>query len=468
MRSSSSITVRRPEHNREMLKAFLDYVQAKQLLEAGSRTLLAISGGLDSVVMAQLFKQAGLLFGIAHCNFKLRADDADEDERFVARLAANLGVPFYSAAFDTAQTAREAGISIQMAARQLRYEWLESIRSANGYSHIATAHHLNDSIETLLYNLAKGCGIRGLHGIPPRNGHVIRPLLFATRDEIEQFALEQELAHREDSSNAETKYSRNKIRHQVIPGLKAINPSLESTMAANIERLRAAEYLYDYALSALRSEVLIEESNRIMLIIKDIKRHDLSLIAILYELLSPYGFNASQAGQMAQSLDHAGASFYAPDYRLLVDRDYLILEKRTAEQGRGDAFLITAEARAVILTEGRLSLSRQPGQPAAWPTDPYEAALDAGALVFPLFLRRWQPGDSFQPLGMGGKHQKVQDFFTNNKVSLFDKERAWILEDAQGRICWLLGYRIDERFCIKADTKAHWVLKYEKIAPILL
>ena len=450
-----------------MLKAFLDYVQAQQLLAPGSRALLAVSGGLDSVAMAQLFKQAGLPFGIAHCNFKLRADDADEDERFVARLAVNLAAPFYSAVFNTEQIAREEGISIQMAARQLRYEWLESIRSENGYSHIATAHHLNDSIETLLYNLAKGCGIRGLHGIPSRNGYVIRPLLFAAREEIEHYALEQGLSHREDASNAETKYSRNIIRHQVIPGLKAINPSLESTMAANIERLRAAEYLYDYALDNLRGEVIKEENGRILMNINVLKHYDSGLATMLYELLSPYGFNASQTGQLAQSLDHAGSVFFAPEYRLLVDRGFLILEKITAGQGMGDAFLITAEARAVILAEGRLSLSRLSGQPAAWPTDPHEAALDADALGFPLFLRRWQPGDTFQPLGMGGKHQKVQDFFTNNKVSLFDKERAWILADAQGRICWLLGYRIDERFCIKADTRAHWILKYEKIAPIL-
>ncbi len=450
-----------------MLKAFRDYVQAQQLLPPGSRALLAVSGGVDSVAMAQLFKQAGLHFGIAHCNFKLRAEEADEDERFVARLAANLAAPFYSAAFNTEQIAREEGISIQMAARQLRYEWLESIRSDNGYSHIATAHHLNDSIETLLYNLAKGCGIRGLHGIPPRNGYVIRPLLFAAREEIEHYALEQGLLHREDASNTETKYSRNKIRHQVIPGLKAINPSLESTMAANIERLRATEYLYDYALESIRDEVIKEEDGRILMNMNALKHHDSGLTTILYELLSPYGFNASQTGQLAQCLDHAGAVFFAPGYRLLVDRGFLILEKMTAVQGAGDAFLITAEARAVVLTEGRLSLSRLSGQPVAWSTGPNEAALDADTLVFPLFLRRWQPGDTFQPLGMGGKHQKVQDFFTNNKVSLFDKERAWILADAQGRICWLVGYRIDERFCIKPDTRSYWVLKYEKIAPIL-
>ena len=450
-----------------MLEKFLDYLRRQELLPPGSRALLAVSGGLDSVVMAQLFQAAALTFGIAHVNFQLRGAEAAEDERFVAELAARLGAPFYSTAFDTENIAREAGLSIQLTARQLRYDWLEHIRSENAYTHIATAHHLNDSIETLLYNLAKGCGIRGLHGIPARNGSIIRPLLFAERTELEAWARKESLLWREDASNAETKYHRNLIRHQVIPALKDINPGLENTMAANIERLRQTEYLFDWAIARIRSEALKEEDGRIILDTNKLNTHTSALESLLYELLSPFGFNASQAAQLAQRLEHSGAVYYTPTHRLLVDRERLLIEPLPSGQETRAAYAITEDAVMLALPEGSLALERRTGRPASWPVHESEAVLDAAALAFPLRLRRWQPGDAFQPLGMGGKRQKVQDYFTNNKVPRFDKEQAWVLEDAQGRICWLVGHRIDHRFRIGADTPAHWVLRYEKNAALL-
>ncbi len=445
-----------------MLDAFLHFIRKEQLLQPGSRVLLAVSGGVDSVVMAHLFLQAGWRFGIAHCNFKLRGRESDEDERFVQALANAWKVPFFSVSFDTIQAARQPGVSVQMAARELRYQWLEDIRREKGYDYTATAHHLNDSIETAFYNLVKGCGIRGLHGIPLRSGQVVRPLLFACRADIEAYAAAHYLGFRQDASNAEDKYHRNKIRLRALPALRGINPALEETMAANLERFKEAEYLYEQALKMLRRGLVKEARGRLLISVGGLKQHEPAIATILYEWLSPLGFNAAQARQMAQSLENTGATFYAPPYRLLVDREYLAIEKMPEEEGTVE-YRLEEKNQDMELPGGRFSMRRHSGRVVLFSTDASEAALDAGALEFPLRLRRWREGDVFQPLGMGGRHQKVQDFFTNNKVSRFDKEQAWILEDGQGRICWLVGYRIDDRFAIKPGTAAYWVLKYEKV-----
>ena len=445
-----------------MLDAFLQFISKEQLLPQGSRVILALSGGIDSVVMAHLFSQAPWPFAIAHCNFGLRGGASDEDEHFVKALADTLEVPCYATSFDTLRAAAGSGASVQMVARQLRYDWFETIRRQEEYDFVATAHHLNDAIETLLYNLTKGCGISGLHGIPLRAGSVIRPLLFATRADIEAYAGAHKLDYREDASNAEDKYSRNKVRLQVLPALKKINPALEQTMAANLERFKAVEYLYGQALNLLWAEAVDVQEGRRLFSIARLKDHEPALPTILYEWLSPFGFTPSQARQAGQSLDHTGAAFYSQAYRLLVDREHLILEE-LPPGNVAETYWLDESELVLELPQGHLSITSCQGRPDVFPPSPYEAALDAGQLQFPLLLRHWQEGDVFQPLGMGGRHQKVQDFFTNNKVSRFDKEKAWILEDALGRICWLLGYRIDDRFAIKPGTRAHWVLKYAKV-----
>ena len=445
-----------------MLDDFQQFIESEKMLPPDSRVLLAISGGLDSIAMAYLFRQSGWDFGLAHCNFKLRGDASNGDERFVKDLAQSWGAPFYSITFDTLTEAETLGVSIQMAARELRYKWLEATREKEGYSHIATAHHLNDSIETVLLNWAKGCGIRGLHGIPSQNGNIIRPLLFASRAGLEAFVAANKITFREDASNAEDKYSRNRIRLQAIPALRKINPALEATMAANLERMKEAEYLYDYALDLLRGQIVSEIEGRVLLSIPLLREHAAAMPSLLYEFLSPFGFNTSQAQQLASSLGHTGAAFFAPHYRLLVDRDALILEALPESESLV-VHQIEETNQVLELSDGRLSLHRHSGRPGFFTSDTTEAALDADILEFPLRLRRWQEGDVFQPLGMGGQHQKVQDFFTNYKVPRFDKEMAWILEDRLGRICWVVGYRIDDRFRIRADTKAYWALKFEKV-----
>ncbi len=446
-----------------MLQEFLHFLEKEQLFESGDRVLLAISGGLDSVVMAQLFREAGFDFGIAHCNFQLRGQDSDDDEQFVLGLAERWGVPSFCRRFDTEEYARETGQSIQVAARVLRYSWLEEVRLGNDFTHIATAHHLNDSIETLLYNLTKGCGMRGLHGIPVKNGFVIRPILFAARNRLEQYVADNELSFREDSTNREVKYYRNKIRHNVIPALKEINPAFEQTMAENIGRFRQLEQLLDWAMRHIAQEVILSYGMPFRLSIRELDSFGPVLPTVLFELLYPYGFNSSQVQQLAESLDNVGAIFLSRDYRLLVEREELVVDTLPVEKGtEPPEFQITTDTTGLSLPGGRLVIARHQGRPAAFPPTEREVYLDAEQLQFPLMLRHWRAGDAFQPLGMNGKHQKIQDLFSNQKVSRFEKEKAWILEDAAGRICWVVGYRIDERFKVRRDSQAYWALKFIK------
>ncbi|MCB9265679.1 MAG: tRNA lysidine(34) synthetase TilS [Lewinellaceae bacterium] len=445
-----------------MLKEFLNFLEKEHLLGQDSRTLLAVSGGVDSAVMGYLFREAGLEFGVAHCNFQLRGEASEEDERFVSALAERWKAPFFSQRFDTQGYAREQGVSIQVAARELRYAWLEEARKKNGFTHIATAHHLNDSIETLIFNLTKGCGIRGLHGIPVKNGHVVRPLLFASREQLEQYAKEKGASYRKDHTNQEFKYQRNKIRHQVIPVLKEINPAFEQTMAENIAHFRQLEHLLDWAMRHIAQETILSYSSPFRLSIKELESFGPVLPTVLFELLSPYGFNSSQARQLARSLRSTGAFFIAPGYRLLVEREELVVEEISARPGSKE-YQLSPETRTITVPGGKLEARLVNGKPPAFPDTSWEVYLDADALEFPLTLRHWKTGDVFQPLGMKGSHQKLQDFFNNNKVSRFEKEKIWILEDAGGRICWILGHRIDERFKVKPSTRHYWALNFIKM-----
>jgi len=424
--------------------------------------LLAVSGGLDSCVMTALFAEAGLRFSIAHCNFQLRGAQSEEDEQFVRELAADCGCHFYTRRFDTLQQAERSGVSVQMAARRLRYDWLEEIRVQTGARYIAAAHHLNDSAETLLLHLAKGCGLRGLHGIPPQSGAVIRPLLFASRSRLRQYQQQQELDYREDASNQEVKYQRNFLRHRVWPALQSLNPNLEATMAANLQRFQETEYLFDEMLRRISEEALQERGGQLRLSIPVLMDHRPALATLLYEFLGQRcGLSSAQAGHMAQALqgEQVGQWFYTPTHRILLDRAAIIAEPYpTAAHPR--SYEIAEGAIGLKLPEGRLELHYLDASEVVFSQDPKRAVLCAGKLQFPLRLRRWQPGDRFQPLGMGGQHQKLQDFFSNQKFSRLDKERAWVLEDRSGRIAWLVGHRISHEFRWTGDCRAAWVLKY--------
>lgn len=436
-----------------MITQFLQFIASQNLLPSGTKTLIATSGGVDSTVLCHLFREAGLSFAIGHCNFQLRSDASDLDEVFVKKLAEDLEVPFHSTRFDTQKFAEQNKLSTQEAARKLRYDWLEEIRQFHDYQQIATAHHLDDSVETLIYNFTKGCGLRGLHGILPRNGHVVRPMLFASKKQVLDFAQAEKIAYHEDASNLTDKYSRNKIRHHVVPMLEHINPKFQHTAGENIKRLQEAEQLLDFALAKIQEDVLIKVPNEWRISIGKLRSYP-APATVLYEILKPHGYNATQVSDILKSVENQpGSIFYAHPTQLLVDRSFLILALKLNSNGK--IFLEKTSTAPLALPDGsRFSLSA--GTPTSLATGPDRAWLNADKLQFPLVLRHWQEGDWFCPLGMVGKKQKLQDFFSNRKLSRFEKERVWLLESG-GEIAWVVGMRLDERFKV-SDTTRNFVL----------
>lgn len=365
------------------------------MFDKDEKVLLAVSGGVDSVVLCHLFFRSKFNFGIAHCNFQLRGEDSSQDEIFVKKLAEQLRVPFFSTSFDTLKFAETQKISIQMAARDLRYEWLENIRQQNDCQWIATAHHVNDSIETFFYNFAKGTGIRGLHGIPLKNDKIIRPLLFTTKNEILDFANLNDIAYREDASNLEDKYARNKIRHQVIPTFIALNPDFEKTAQGNLQHIKAAEFLYDFAITYLQSQIVIKTEAQILIDLLKLNEYQPAISTLLYEWLKPFGFHADQVKQMLSA--NVGALFYSDAHRLLVNRTQLIIEKQSLVNEE-ETFIIPAGAENVSLNVANLTFSYKIGQPKVFSNDPFVVYLNAEQVSFPMTLRRWQAGDVFYPL----------------------------------------------------------------------
>ncbi len=418
---------------------------------AKARLLLAVSGGVDSVVMVNLAFRSGMAFGIGHCNFHLRGEESDEDARVVRRLAEAMGAPYYQADFDTVVLAEAAGKGIQETARKLRYEWLEKIRQEEGYDLVTTAHHLNDSIETALINFTRGTGLRGLVGIPGHYQAVVRPLLWATRAEIGKYAEWMELAYREDSSNAADKYARNRIRSGVIPVLKTINPGLEMTAARTFRQLEETAGVFDWAVRELGNRYIQAGGGKTTIDLSVCRDFPAFARTLVFEWIREYGFNGDQAAGAIEA-GQTGAAFYSPTHRMLADRQVLRVEP-LQEDDRAIYYHLAEEADLLYVPGGRFEISRIENPPPVWPSDPSIAYFDAGKLHFPLVLRHWQPGDRFQPLGMGGKSQKLQDFFSNLKISRFEKERIWLLCSGNGEIAWVVGRRMDERFKVTAETR---------------
>ena len=436
---------------------FSQFLDEQALCQPDGRILLAVSGGKDSVLMTHLFAGAGYAIGIAHCNFQLRGADADADEALVNRLARQLDAPFYTTAFDTETYARSHGISIQMAARDLRYAWLETIRASQGYDCIAVAQHQNDHLETLLLNLVRGTGLGGLRGIHPKRGRIIRPLLFLTAAEVAAEVGRQGLDYRDDASNFSTKYARNKIRLEVIPKLKELNPALEHTMAENMAHFTDAQTVLQRYVSELRDQLFmpkqVGEGKEWHIPIAGLSTLEPQLF-LLYELFKPYGFSEAVLADLVEALDGiSGKQFFSPSHVLYLDRQTVVM--RRSEPFTDDVATIHEADKSVCWGECRFE--------AGWSTDtvvradPSIAQFDADRLVFPLRIRSWQPGDAFHPLGMGGR-KKLSDFFVSLKIPAHDKHRVPVVVNGNGDIIWVAPHRMDNRYKITAETKKVFTL----------
>ncbi|MBK8967714.1 MAG: tRNA lysidine(34) synthetase TilS [Saprospiraceae bacterium] len=433
----------------DLEQAFEIFIQEHQLCTPTDRILVAVSGGVDSMVLAHLMRQSNQKFGIAHCNFRLRGAASDADEQFVHDLATAWKIPVFIHHFDTKKHAEVNGLSVQMAARELRYTWFEIIRESAEYNHIATGHNLNDSIETSLLNFVRGTGITGLGGIPVKNGHVVRPLLFATREAIMTYAQEKNISWREDSSNFKDDYTRNAIRMHVMPKLVDLNPAFLSAASNTMRHLRDADKNLQFLLRRFFGQ---PGPDGVYHLPKSSLETLPALQSALFDFLQPFEFTADQVQQVVHCWGQTGTEWQSTaGYRLLMDRDELLL---TNVVHRAAAVSISKDDLMVRVPDGsRLVFLHTPSK-ADFPDDSNTILADAGELRFPLHLRHWEPGDIFQPLGMAGKRQKLQDFFTNQKLSKLEKENAWILADDSGRIVWIVGMRLDERFKITDSTEA--------------
>jgi len=438
-----------------MLEEFRQSIDDNELIKPGDRILLAVSGGIDSVVLLNLMAAAGIDCGIAHCNFRLRASESDGDEEFVKQLGESSGLQVHTRSFDTQDYATQYGISLQMAARKLCYDWFEELRKEHPYDLIATAHNMDDVVETFFINLIRGTGIRGLSGIKMRSGNLIRPLLFATRERITEYATEHDIAFREDSSNISTKYIRNKIRHRIIPQLQEINPGFKQGIISTIEKLRNTEIIYDHEINRKKDEVISSDGKNILLSIEKLRQLG-DLKTFLFELISCYNFNSQTISDIEKSIDGpSGKQFYSDTHRLVKDREHLIINQ-----------LMPADIHKYYIEDGSPGM-KDPvhldfmtvNRSAHFliPSERYTACLDYDKLIFPIILRKWNPGDHFFPLGMPHT-KKISDYFIDQKLSLVEKESTWLLLSGEN-IVWVVGHRIDDRYKITDDTQQIYIAR---------
>lgn len=435
-----------------MKEQIQQYIIQHQLLSGEKPVVVGISGGADSVALLHILVSLGYKCIAAHCNFNLRGDESFRDEQFTIDFTKRLQVPLCKISFETNKYAQENRLSVEMAARELRYRWFEELLNTYDADAVAVAHHRDDSVETLLINLTRGSGITGLTGIKPKNGNVVRPLLCVSREDIYAYIEKNGLEYVTDSSNSSDIYTRNFIRLKVIPLLEEINPSVKASLA------RTANHLYDASLIYNHS---IEEARRVI-----IQSNRLSISAllsfpapatILYEMLKPYGFSRTVCESIFTVLDKdSGKIFYSSTHRLLKDRSDLLIDVLSGEESK--AYLINLEDDNVDLPvelKPEIVVIKEDYQ---IEKDRKFAYFDFDKLSFPLVLRHWQEGDWFVPFGMKGK-KKISDYFSDKKFSLFDKEKTWLLCSGQD-VIWIVGERTDNRYRIEKTTKRVLKLKF--------
>lgn len=435
-----------------LLEEFEKYVSENELFSHNDKVLLAVSGGVDSMVLMSLTAAAGYRFGVAHCNFQLRGKESDDDQLMVEHEAKRLGVEFYNQSFDTTGEMARTGESMEMAARRLRYQWFKSLCNDHGYTVIAIAHHINDSIETFFINMLRGTGLRGLTGINAQVGRIVRPLMFATRRDIHDFAVAHRIPFREDSSNRSTKYLRNKVRLGLVPMLKEINPQFTTIMRRNISRLSQAQEFVTASMEMIKRQVLEEQAGIYTLYIDRIDE-SLPRNFIIYEILSAqFGFKGDVVDLLCHALDNeaTGKRFYSRNWVAVIDRHKIVVAAISEDDDCEmlvDRTMIRSYAGGSVLFYEYCDIDFIE----TLDMGDNVALLDADKLQFPLKVRRWREGDWFIPLGMSGR-KKLSDYLIDKKVSLVEKSRQFVLVSGDD-IVWVIGRRLDDRFCITKSTE---------------
>jgi len=431
-----------------MKSRFLKYITENSLFDKKSKILLALSGGIDSICLADLLVTLNYDVEFAHCNFQLRGIESNQDQHFVKSLSMKYEVPYHTIDFDTKEYALQHKVSHQMAARDQRYVWFEKIRSEISADFIAIAHNSDDNIETFFINIIRGSGIKGLLGIKNKINFIVRPLMFSSRDEIIKYVTNNDLNYREDSSNSSDKYLRNKIRHNLMPLLKEMNPSIGKSISKELSILNNINSVYKETIHKNLNKIIINEDDRI--IISKVKLLSLSPLDVyVYEIFSPYGF--SDLRNISNTITKgSGKQFFSPTHKLLFDREYIflskIIEKETIE---------TSIDSSVISIEIPIKMCFCVTHEVDYNDNINNAYLDFEKLQFPLTIRAWKKGDKFIPLGMSC-YKKLSDFFIDIKLSLLDKEKVYLLCSGKD-IVWVIGYRIDDRYKVTSKTKKMYI-----------
>ncbi len=434
-----------------MHKKFESNILKKQLFSKKHSLLLAISGGIDSVVLAHLFKKAGFNFSLAHCNFKLRGKDSEADEAFCKALAKELDVKFYVQAFDVEAYCKKNKVSVQMAARDLRYDWFNELIKKNKFDHLVTAHHANDVVETIFINLLRGTGIKGLKGIPEKKENIVRPLLNFTKEEINAFAKKEKIGYRTDKSNLESKYERNFLRLEILPKLKKLHPNLEQTFLNNVANFKEEAEIVNEFLTEKTKQLVSKKGAQVVIDKVKLKKVK-HLQTLLHHILEPFGFTLSQINDIRTNLvenGETGKFFFTSSFTLTVDRELILIKQGVSK--------VSETIRLNTLSELKNSDLLKLDEIKEFKSiENNELVIEKNKLIFPLTIRQKKTGDKFRPFGMKG-FKLISDFLKDQKLNAFEKEKCRLLENGNGDIIWVMGHRSDDRY--KIETKKTNLLK---------
>ncbi len=447
-----------------LLQNFTTYIKKENLFQQKDKLLIAVSGGADSAVLCQLCKQAGFNFAIVHCNFKLRGAESDRDESFVRKLAEQYSVNLFVKEFDTVAIAKQNKTSIEETARNIRYDWFATLLRENNFDCLLTAHHADDNIETVMMNFFRGTGVKGLRGILPKQKSIIRPLLFARRQEIETFAEQNKIAFVTDSTNAKSNYTRNYFRNELIPAIEKMYPETTKNVLRNIERFRDVELIYNESVNTIKEKLIEKQGNEMHIPVLKLAKAK-PLHTIIYEIISAYNFTAAQVGEVEKLLSsESGKYITSSTHRILRNRKWLIISPLNLVEEVA-YYLIEEKQTSLLFAAGKLEINFIE-KPESLVTAADTAFIDSAYLKYPLLLRKWKQGDYFYPLGMDnlpagrqGK-KKLSRFFIDVKLSLSEKENVWVLESDK-KIVWVVGYRIDDRFKVMPNKKDVVKLRFD-------